>query len=91
MCLLEENEELSDDEFLSSDDGKVGHISDYDCSDFSAEIGSEYVFPSLQLTQKLLEKTHHCWNTKKEQTRTSTSVYCGKRQGSQVDVVLLSR
>ena len=35
--LEEENYEFSDDEFLSSDDGEVDHISDYVCSKSDSE------------------------------------------------------
>ena len=41
--LEEEDDELSDDEFLSSDDGEVDHISDYACSDSSVKSDSEEV------------------------------------------------
>ena len=41
--LEEKDDELSDDEFLSSDDGEVDHISDYAFSDFSTASDSEDV------------------------------------------------
>ena len=39
--LEEEDDELSDDEFLSSDNGEVDHISDYVCSNSFAKSDSE--------------------------------------------------
>ena len=38
-------------------------------------------------TKAFGEKSHHRWNTNKEQTKTSASIHHDKRQGSQIDIV----
>lgn len=61
--LDEEDLESSDDEYLSSDDGEVDHVSDYASSDSSVESDSEDVPLTTAATSFLSRNKSVCWSS----------------------------
>ena len=61
--LDEEDLESTDDEYLSSDDGEVDHISDYASSDTSVESDSEDVSLTAATSSFLSRNKSVCWSS----------------------------